>query len=315
MSVHYLSHVWKKEVDVHGTHLLALLCYADMASDDGSSWGSKAYIAHNIRRSVGTARTVTNDLEAAHKIVIVTRESTSDLVYVVCPDLNGTYEELCKKHNVMEAPYVPLPTNKRGKDHFVQSSEALQSSVPPPTEFSIPPLQSSGDEPSIEPSIKRHIPANVGRRSSKAKTGRSKEELDLLFNAIALGSLGVPHSELTRAEVKRVVSLRKQILASDDTITPAELTAVYADYETTKPQYRLQAPLKIAARVSALRRKGQHAAAPEIVLSDLSVDQIRFAELTGRNLSSASDRLAVWRTPPGTIARELGTLNDNSLDK
>src|SRR3990167_6934684 len=115
MSVHYSSHVWKHENEVHGTHLLALLAYADMANDDGLSWARKATIAQRIRRSESTARNITKELEAAHRIVIVTNPAKTDSVIVVAPEHNGTYEEICQKHGVDPVSYVPLGENKRGK--------------------------------------------------------------------------------------------------------------------------------------------------------------------------------------------------------
>lgn len=102
-----MTHVWKHSPH-SGSHLLMLLALADQADDDGKCGPGITKLAQKTRMSPKNAQRLLKELESNKSILVLphqgykTVSGNTNSYVLVMPEINGAYEELCKKYNYQD---------------------------------------------------------------------------------------------------------------------------------------------------------------------------------------------------------------------
>lgn len=263
MSIEYLTHVWKNEIDVDGTHLVMLLAIADSAGEDGSCYFGIPYAAKKIRASESTARNKIKRLAQAHKIIIVprggiqTKSGNTNRYVIVARGINcGSYQELCEAWNVKPMPYKPMKKDQRGGNNKEGANGRQNDDLLNSTGDGV--LNSTGDD--LLNSTGKPLGEPLGETKDFAARGESRptfkdDDTDLkteLCELVAQGSFGKRWEDIG-AQAGRCKALTNQLFKLIPDIDLQLLGRAYKAYKNDNPptdsrgnMVRLKSPNTIA---------------------------------------------------------------------
>ena len=138
MSIKVMSHVWNMEIE-DSTAKLALMALADFSDDDGYCFPSYKVLAKKISKSKRTAIRVVDKLAELGFVQIEKRELKDGT------SSTNLYKIMIENDRVAQAhPRVTSPDNRVTR-------------MTPPSDMCVTPINITTNEPSIEPSINRHL--------------------------------------------------------------------------------------------------------------------------------------------------------------